>query len=85
MVEFNIITNHTEEALRNMKKVFALHGLNIDILELREAPILNTRTGEKVRDIYVLNCFSRFDDYVRLTDIHGWKIINCEDRITLVA
>lgn len=85
MVEFNLIVDHSEEALAAVKTVFNLLGLKIDILELREAPIINSTDNKKVKDIYVIDCWSSFDDYVKLLVSGKWTVLNYEDRVTLIA
>ena len=85
MVEFNLIVDHSEESLAAVKTVFNLLGLKIDILELREAPIINDTNHKKVKDIYVIDCWSTFDDYVKLLVSGKWTVINYEDRVTLIA
>jgi len=85
MVEFNLIVDHSEEALAAVKTVFTLIGLKIDILELREAPIINNTDRKKVKDVYVIDCWSTFDDYVKLLTSGKWTVISYEDRVTLIA
>lgn len=85
MVEFNLIVDHSEESLAAVNTVFNLLGLKIDILELREAPIINSTDNKKVKDVYVLDCWGSFDDYVKLLVSGKWTVLNYEDRVTLIA
>ena len=53
MVEFYVIINHTTTAIHNMRKIFEQLHLNIEVLELREAPILD-KDGNEKKMVFVL-------------------------------
>ena len=84
MVEFYVIINHTTTAIHNMRKIFEQLHLNIEVLELREAPILD-KDGNEKKMVFVLDCFGSFDYYVRLRVSHDWQEVKYENKISLIA
>lgn len=84
MVEYYVIIGHAAKAILKMKQKFSQLHLNVDIMEIKEAPILDA-DGNKVNEVYILDCFSSFDDYATLRMAHKWTVTNHDNKISLIA